>query len=191
MLAVSTTPVQLLPWSIGIIKVTIGMFMVTVFQVSAVAAMMPSTVWTTVNACTCWSRQGEREKRKHTCKKLNDFIVVYDTHGKAEGINKKRNKSKYFPTCYQPSSAGYGLLLSLPSKHSLLCLGFFLPDFIQVSQNLPKKSRCHLFEFMDRGPDATIYTHIDQYFISLVASLTWGWTFIEYIVPYIFSLFMW
>jgi len=57
---------------------------------------------------------------------------------KNEEINKRRNKSKYFPT----SSAGYSLLLSLPSK-LLLCLGlFFIPDFIHVSQDFPKKSRC-------------------------------------------------
>lgn len=42
MLAVSTTQVQLFPWSIGIIKVTIEMFMVTVSQVTAFAAMMPA-----------------------------------------------------------------------------------------------------------------------------------------------------
>lgn len=69
---INATAPRLLPCSIRIIKVSIEMFMVTVFWTSAITAVMPAQCEAML--ADVGVRQSEREK--NICEKLNDHVIV-------------------------------------------------------------------------------------------------------------------
>lgn len=73
---INATARRLLPRSIRIIKVSIEMFMATVFWVSAITSVMPEQYELLQMLVLVGLRQGERE-RKNTCELLNDHVVVF------------------------------------------------------------------------------------------------------------------